>query len=74
MIFMAIIKPKQKIEKQQMRISLETQLIEKITKYCELLNIKKVDDFFEQAAEYVLSKDKDWQAHTKKQKQNEVLV
>jgi hypothetical protein len=71
---MAIIKPKQKIEKQQMRISLETPLIEKITKYCELLNIKKVDDFFEQAAEYVLSKDKDWQAHTKKQKQNEVLV
>jgi hypothetical protein len=71
---MAIIKPKQKIEKQQMRISLETPLIEKITKYCELLNIKKTDDFFEQAAEYVLSKDKDWQAHTKKQKQNEVLV
>ncbi len=40
---MAIIKPKQKIEKQQIRIALETALIEKINQYCALLNIKKID-------------------------------
>jgi hypothetical protein len=35
-------------------------VIDKIRQYCEWAGVKKTDDFFEQAAEFVLSKDKDW--------------
>lgn len=60
---MPLIKAKQKTEKEQIRISIENNIFEKIKQYCEWANVKKHDDFFEQAAEFVLSKDKDWLAH-----------
>jgi hypothetical protein len=34
--------------------------MEKVKEYCNWINMKKPDEFFEQAAEYLLSKDKDW--------------
>jgi len=64
---MAIIKVKKKLEKEQIRISIENNLLEKIKKYCEWAGVTRQEDFFEQAAEYILSKDKDWITHTSKQ-------
>lgn len=63
---MALITVKKKPEKVQVRISLENHLLEKIKQYCEWVGITKHDEFFEQAAEYILSKDKDWLNHTSK--------
>ncbi len=63
---MAIIKVKEKPEKGQVRISIENSILEKINQYCEWAGVKKTDDFFEQAAEYILSKDKDWLSHISK--------
>ena len=60
---MPIIKPKTKPEKGQVRISIENHILEKVTQYCEWVGIKKVDDFFEQAAEHILLKDKAWLNH-----------
>lgn len=57
---MPIIKVKQKAEKEQTRISIERELLDSIRQYCDWLKIKKIDDFFEQAAEHILKKDKDW--------------
>lgn len=57
---MPIIKVKQKAEKEQTRISIEGELLDNIRLYCDWLKIKKIDDFFEQAAEHILKKDKDW--------------
>lgn len=59
---MPIIKAKQKQEKEQIRVSIEKGVLEKIKQYCEWAGISKQDDFFEQAAEFVFSKDKGWQA------------
>lgn len=59
---MPIIKAKQKQDKEQIRISVDKGLLDKIKQYCEWANVTKQDEFFEQAAEFVLSKDKDWQA------------
>lgn len=59
---MPIIKAKQKQDKEQIRISVDKGLIDKIKQYCEWANVTKQDEFFEQAAEFVLSKDKDWHA------------
>lgn len=60
---MPIIKAKQKNEKEQIRISIDKPVLAKIKKYCEWANVAKQDEFFEQAAEFVLSKDKGWLAH-----------
>ncbi|MBX3709457.1 MAG: hypothetical protein KF702_06860 [Gammaproteobacteria bacterium] len=57
---MPIIKVKQKTEKEQARINIERELLDNIRQYCDWLKIKKIDDFFEQAAEHILKKDKDW--------------
>ncbi len=57
---MPIIKAKQKQEKEQIRINIEKGIYEKIKQYCEWAGVQKYDEFFEQAAEFVLSKDKDW--------------
>ena len=62
---MPIIKAKQKAEKEQTRISIERELLENIRQYCDWLKIKKIDDFFEQAAEHILKKDKDWIKYVK---------
>lgn len=59
---MPIIKSKDKAEKEQIRISIDKPIIEKIKQYCEWAGVKKPDEFFEQAAIYILSKDKDWRA------------
>lgn len=60
---MPIIKPKQKAKKEQIRLSIEKDILDKIKEYCDVFGIPKADDFFEQAAEHILSKDKDWLNH-----------
>jgi metal-responsive CopG/Arc/MetJ family transcriptional regulator len=65
---MPIIKAKQKQDKEQIRISVDKGLLDKIKKYCEWANVTKQDEFFEQAAEFVLSKDKDWHARETNEK------
>jgi hypothetical protein len=60
---MPIIKAKENTKKEQLRISIEKNIIDEVKKYCGWANVQKVDDFFAQAAEFILTKDKDWVAH-----------
>jgi hypothetical protein len=64
---MPIIKPKDDHSMVDIKIKIGGQLNSTIKEYCELFGIKKIDDFFAQAAEFVLSKDKDWRAHQDKE-------
>ena len=64
---MPIIKASEKIEKEQVRINIDKSILDKIRQYFEWADVKKHDDFFAQAAEFVLSKDKDWLKHTSEQ-------
>jgi hypothetical protein len=57
---MAIIKPKQTIERAQVRISVDVQVLEEIKLYCTYASFHKQDEFFEEAALHILSKDKDF--------------
>jgi hypothetical protein len=57
---MSIIKIRPRAEKEAIRISLDKQVLDNVKQYCAWLGVKKPDDFFEQAAEYVLAKDKEW--------------
>jgi len=62
---MPIVKVKQKQDKTQVRINIENKIFETIKKYCDWAGVNKHDDFFEEAAKYLLSKDKDWKSHSK---------
>lgn len=69
---MPIIKTKEKQETEQLRIVIDARVLEKVKRYCEWANIGKPDEFFEQAAEFVLSKDKDWLAQRQRASENSV--
>lgn len=60
---MPIIKSNQKQDKKQVTIRIESHILDKIKQYCDWAGVKKNDDFFQQAAEYLLLKDKDWKTH-----------
>lgn len=38
--------------------------MEKVRQYCDWADVQKIDDFFQQAADYVLSKDREWVNHS----------
>ena len=70
---MPIIKSKNPTEFVQKRYRFEKHLSEEVTMYCEWANIKNDNQFFEEAALYVLKKDKDWQqAKNKLSKKSEL--
>ena len=57
---MAIIKPKPTIERNQIRINIDAQVLADIERYCKYANFKKPDEFFEEAALHIMAKDKDF--------------
>lgn len=57
---MAILKPKPTVERTQLKISIDAQVIVEIERYCEYAKFKKTDEFFEEAALHILAKDKDF--------------
>lgn len=59
---MPIIKVKRNSDKEQIRISIDKSLSEEINDYCLWAGDVKKDDFFAQAAEYVLKRDREWLA------------
>ena len=60
---MALLKSTQIIERDSVRISLPKATISQVVNYCEFAEIKTMDEFFEQAACFVFSKDKSWKGH-----------
>ena len=60
---MPIIKVKKNSDKEQLRISIDKTLSEEIGNYCLWAGVVKKDDFFAQAAEFVLKKDREWGIH-----------
>ena len=60
---MPIIKPIDQQRKEACRIKLDAGTVDKIRQYCEWSGVKKLDEFFQQAAEFVFTKDKEWLKH-----------
>jgi hypothetical protein len=57
---MSLIKPRINVKKVPARISLDEALLAQVQSYCDWAEIEKVDDFIEQAIEFVLAKDRGW--------------
>lgn len=57
---MALLNSKKRSKRVPISIRLEESLIDEIGAYCSWASIARFQDFFEQAAEYILKNDKDW--------------
>ena len=57
---MALLDPKKRSKRVPISLRLEEQLIDEISAYCKWLGIARLQDFFEQAADYILQNDKEW--------------
>jgi len=68
---MPIIKPKSQGELTQKRYRFDTYLIDEVDAYCKWAEIKNDNIFFEEAAMYILKKDRGWQSEKSKLKQEE---
>jgi len=62
---MPIIKAAKTTETEKIKFNINSGLAREIEKYCEWVVVKDVGVFFEQAAEFVLNKDKEWKRHNK---------
>jgi len=65
---MAIIQSEIRIEKEDLRIRIPSDLKQEIEQYCEWASIKDVGHFFAEAAAFVFKKDRDWQTQQKEAK------
>jgi hypothetical protein len=63
---MPIITPNQTKNLEKIRIQVPSVLLDEIKSYCKEFSISEMEDFFNEAAKYVLKSDKDWQKIVKK--------
>ncbi len=66
---MALLKPKHKSERTQVRINIDSEVAKEVGRYCDYAGFKKEDEFFEEAALHILSKDKHFKEWKEKAKQ-----
>ncbi len=57
---MSLLKPVKKTTSKTFRLSCPADVLSEIQRYCATFHFEKFDDFFVQAAQYVLHHDKDW--------------
>lgn len=63
---MPIITPSQTKNLEKIRIQVPSVLLDEIKSYCKEFSISEMEDFFNEAAKYVLKNDRDWQKIVKK--------
>lgn len=68
---MALLTPQQKSKKIPISLRFDESLLTTIKSYSEWVGIERIDHFFEQAARFILEKDKDWQKKAEQFSQGE---
>jgi len=62
---MPLISSKKKSVIQNIKLSIESDILEEIKIYNEFAKIASIDDFFAEAAKYIFDNDKDWKKYKK---------
>ena len=57
---MALINAKKIADKEKIKLEIDKEIYAEIKKYCEWAGITEIDHFFEEAATFIFSKDKEW--------------
>ena len=63
---MPIITSNQAKNLEKIRIQVPSDLLEEVKNYCKEFSISEIENFFNEAAKYVLKTDKDWKKIMKK--------
>jgi hypothetical protein len=63
---MPIITPTHAKAYEKIRIQVPSDLLEEVRTYCKEFSISEVEDFFNEAAKFILKTDKDWRKINKK--------
>ena len=66
---MPIIKSNKDLKTEKIKLIINAELLQEINQYCTWAKVEDITTFFEQAAEFVLSKDSEWKKHKKTNKQ-----
>jgi hypothetical protein len=64
---MAILKPKVELKNVVIRVRISSKIMEEAEQYKTWAGFKKIDNFIEQAIEFVLQSDKEWKTEHKMQ-------
>ena len=65
---MALIAAKKIKDKEKIKLEIDKDIYSEIQKYCSWAGINEIDYFFEEAAQLIFSKDKDWKNHQRPSK------
>lgn len=65
---MALISARKTNSKEKIKLEIDQDIFSKINQYCEWVGISNIDHFFEEAATYIFSKDKEWNKFLKSNK------
>lgn len=57
---MALITAKKISDVEKIKLEINKEIYAEIQRYCEWAGIGEIDHFFEEAATFIFSKDKDW--------------
>lgn len=68
---MPLIHAYKKVQNELIKLSCPSDLLNEIHQYCTTFHIEKSEEFFVQAAQYILNHDKDWN-RLKKTKEEEL--
>ena len=72
---MAIINGKRSTKKEKVKVEINAEILENINQYCAWATIDDISYFFEEAACFVFSKDKEFKRHQKAIKRtNEISI
>ena len=66
---MPVISAQKQPERDRIKIEINSEIAAEVKAYMQWADIKDLSFFFEEAASFVLSKDKEWKQRKKKQKQ-----
>ena len=66
---MPVISAQKQPERDRIKIEINSEIAAEVKAYMQWADIKDLSFFFEEAANFVLSKDKEWKQRKKKQKQ-----
>jgi hypothetical protein len=65
---MAIIQKKVSEKKDKIKVEINSKVMSKINEYCKWADVDDIGFFFEEAAQFVFSKDKKWKEYLKSSK------
>lgn len=68
---MALITARKVQDKEKLKIEINQDIYSEIQSYCSWAGIDDLNHFFEEAASFVFSKDKDWKAQKSKSSKKE---